>query len=186
MTWHCVRRAVACLLLAGAITSSAPISVDGCVSSQYADGAHPPGNTGEPWWKDPQWWGIAFAAVVAVSGIGFGFVNWLHANRLWWHAPIRHAEEDEFLHYAWSSLVNSGRLFIECRSINDRLAYKGEVLSPTERIHGHYRRFIVKQELVAKIEELGFSIDSVLESDGLAVHGDDDPIVIRLTATKPC
>ncbi len=93
-------------------------------------------------------------------------------------------EESKFLKYATAKLVDGGHLFIECRSINDRLASKGEVLSPTERIHGHYRRFIVKDELVARLEALGLSIRKKQESAGLAVHGDDDPVVIRIIARK--
>ena len=95
------------------------------------------------------------------------------------------AEESEFLVRSVSLLNGEGRLYIECRSINDRMAYKGEVLSPTERIHGHYRRFIIKDELVANLESLGFSVRTVVESDGLAVYGDDDPVVIRIVAEKP-
>ena len=66
----------------------------------------------------------------------------------------------------------------------DPMARMGEVISPTERIHGHYRRFIDVDDLSARVESYGFSILDSVESAGLAVHGDEDPVVIRLTARK--
>jgi bifunctional enzyme CysN/CysC len=94
-------------------------------------------------------------------------------------------EEDAFLARALELLRPSGRLFIECRSINDPLAREGEVISKTERILGHYRRFIVPEDLRAKLETLGFEIDSFKESAGLAKLDDDDPVVIRTRAAVP-
>jgi len=73
-------------------------------------------------------------------------------------------------------------LAIECRSINDPLARQGEVLSPTERIAGHYRRFIVADELRDRLQDEGFEIVEMVESAGLAVHGDEDPVVVRVYA----
>ncbi|WP_306534116.1 adenylyl-sulfate kinase [Geobacter sp.] len=93
-------------------------------------------------------------------------------------------EEIENLKAAYRILKPKGRLFIECRSINDPLARKGEVISPTERIHGHYRRFIIIDELKKRLETTGFQIDYAVESDNLAVLGDDNPVVIRVHATK--
>lgn len=94
-------------------------------------------------------------------------------------------EEDEFLFHALGRLRPDGNLFVECRSINDPLARKGEVISKTERILGHYRRFIVPEELRAKLDALGFRIEAFEESAGLAKFGDDDPVVIRLRASVP-
>ncbi len=78
----------------------------------------------------------------------------------------------------------SGIVMVECRSIKDPLARQGEVLSPTERIAGHYRRFIVIGDLCRRLEDRGFVIDSATEANGLAVHGDEDPVVIRVFAHK--
>jgi adenylylsulfate kinase-like enzyme/SAM-dependent methyltransferase len=94
-------------------------------------------------------------------------------------------EEDKFLVHALARLRPGGNLFVECRSINDPLARKGEIISKTERILGHYRRFIVPEELRAKLDALGFRIDKFEESAGLAKFGDDDPVVIRLRASVP-
>lgn len=93
-------------------------------------------------------------------------------------------EEDEMLSSAYKLLKTGGRLFIECRSINDKMARIGEVISPTERIYGHYRRFIILDELILKLKANGFKILEVDESTGLAVLGDEDPVVIRVIAEK--
>lgn len=91
-------------------------------------------------------------------------------------------EEAEFLASAAHLLRSGGTLYIECRSINDPLARKGEVISPTERIDGHYRRFIVFDELAQTLKRNGFEIAESVESDGLAVYKDDNPVVIRVVA----
>jgi adenylylsulfate kinase-like enzyme/SAM-dependent methyltransferase len=77
-----------------------------------------------------------------------------------------------------------GQLAIECRSINDPLARTGEVLSPTERIAGHYRRFIVLEDLEARLRAAGFALEETVEAQGLAVYKDDDPVVIRAHARR--
>jgi bifunctional enzyme CysN/CysC len=109
----------------------------------------------------------------------------LHAvySRFCLHAMTR-AEEHAMLQGAAQLLKPGGMLFVECRSINDPLARQGEVISPTERIHGHYRRFIVLDELVDSVEAAGFGVRERIESRGLAPFGDEDPVVIRLVAQK--
>ena len=93
-------------------------------------------------------------------------------------------EEITTLAAAQRVLRPGGLLFIECRSINDPLAREGEVLSPTERIHGHYRRFIVREELEERLAQAGFRLLHGEEGRGLAVFGDEDPVVIRLVGEK--
>jgi hypothetical protein len=61
---------------------------------------------------------------------------------------------------------------------------KGELLSKTERVDGHYRRFIILDELLDRLQSFGFEIIEAVESNGLAVYGDDDPVVIRVCAKK--
>ncbi|ABK45049.1 adenylylsulfate kinase [Magnetococcus marinus MC-1] len=94
-------------------------------------------------------------------------------------------EEVDFLNEAILLLEPMGRLYIECRSINDPLAQQGEVISPSERISGHYRRFIVMEELVNRLQQAGFTILQQQESQGFAPHKDEDPVVIRIEAEKP-
>lgn len=94
-------------------------------------------------------------------------------------------EEVGTLEIAFEKLRKAGKLYIECRSINDPMARKGEVISPTERIFGHYRRFIILEDLVSRLEGIGFHVLNAQEGSGLAKYGDDDPVVIRVVAGKP-
>tara|TARA_B100000767_G_C19736435_1_gene524163 strand:+ start:488 stop:1645 length:1158 start_codon:yes stop_codon:yes gene_type:complete len=93
-------------------------------------------------------------------------------------------EEIAMLTKSFNLLKNNGQIYIECRSIKDPLALKGEIISPTERIHGHYRRFIIKDDLLERLENAGFSILDVIESNNLAVYKNDNPVVIRVKAEK--
>jgi predicted SAM-dependent methyltransferase len=94
------------------------------------------------------------------------------------------AEEEKMLFEAHDRLRPGGCLYLECRSINDPLARLGEVISPTERIHGHYRRFIILDELRQRLEKAGLNVDHAIESTGLAPYRDEDPVVIRIRASK--
>jgi SAM-dependent methyltransferase len=94
------------------------------------------------------------------------------------------SEEADTLRAAHRVLRHNGRIFLECRSINDPLARKGEVISPTERIYGHYRRFVVMDDLLRRLTKAGFTIDSAEESNNVAMLGDDNPVVIRVSGTK--
>lgn len=94
------------------------------------------------------------------------------------------AEEQVFVDLSHAQLEPGGSLFIECRSINDPLARRGEVISKTERILGHYRRFIVPDELEQRLREAGFALPEFAEEAGVARHGDDDPVVIRVRAER--
>ena len=93
-------------------------------------------------------------------------------------------EELDMLKISYKLLNKDGKFFIECRSTNDPLSQKGEVLSHTERIDGHYRRFIILKELKQRLIQVGFEIIEIIESNGLARLGDDDPVVIRVIAIK--
>jgi len=99
------------------------------------------------------------------------------------HAMTRQEERD-LIAGAHALLRTDGALLIECRSVNDPMLRLGEVISPTERIHGHYRRFIVIDELIASLQSAGFRIEKAVESRGLSALGDDDPAVIRVVARK--
>lgn len=94
------------------------------------------------------------------------------------------AEEVEMLQAAHRALAPRGQIMVECRSINDPLAREGEVISPTERIAGHYRRFIIRDELRDRLISAGFEVTYETESNGLAVFKDEDPVVIRFAARK--
>ena len=94
--------------------------------------------------------------------------------------PLR--EEERLLDEISTLIKPGGQLFIECRSINDPFARLGEVISPTERIYGHYRRFLILDELVERLRRRNFVIEKAVESNGLAIYKDEDPVVIRITA----
>ncbi len=64
------------------------------------------------------------------------------------------------------------------------MAREGEVISLTERIAGHYRRFIIPEELRSRLQSCGFEIQFEIESTGLAPYQDEDPVVIRVTGQK--
>jgi bifunctional enzyme CysN/CysC len=124
-----------------------------------------------------------------VHGVGGGIVAREHINfdvaycRFVIHAmPL--AEECELHKNVFNSLSSGGKYFIECRSINDPMAYKGEIISGTERINGHYRRFIVLDDLLNRLSYAGFEVESSMESMDLAAFGAENPMVIRITASK--
>lgn len=104
-------------------------------------------------------------------------------SRFCFHA-MPESEELATLTAASHLLREGGTLFVECRSINDPLARKGEVLSPNERLHGHYRRFIIPYALSDRVEASGFKVEELVESNGLAQFGDEDPVIIRLIAQR--
>ena len=93
-------------------------------------------------------------------------------------------EEIKTLNMSHKLLNKDGQFFIECRSINDPLSSKGDILSNTERIEGHYRRFIILEEFKQRLVQVGFKIIKTIESNGLAKFGKDDPVVIRIHAIK--
>ena len=93
-------------------------------------------------------------------------------------------EEIKTLNMSHKLLNKDGQFFIECRSINDPLSRKGDILSNTKRIEGHYRRFIILEEFKQRLVQVGFKIIKTIESNGLAKFGKDDPVVIRIHAIK--
>ena len=99
------------------------------------------------------------------------------------HAMSLH-EEIKTLKISYKLLKKNGKFFIECRSINDPLSHRGEILSQTERIDGHYRRFIILEEFKQRLVQTGFTIIKTMESNGLAKLGEEDPVIIRVSAIK--
>lgn len=90
------------------------------------------------------------------------------------------------LAWAQQTLAPGGALLIEARSVKGSLYGQGEPAERDAFIHGgHYRRFLRLDELLAELLGLGFAVGSATESAGVAVYHDDDPVVIRVLATKP-
>ena len=93
-------------------------------------------------------------------------------------------EEIEMLQISYNLLNKDGQFFVECRSIKDPLSLKGKILSPNERVEGHYRRFIALEELTKRLIQVGFEVVETIESNGLAKFQEEDPVVIRINAIK--
>lgn len=93
-------------------------------------------------------------------------------------------EEIDLIRTSFDLLKKGGFIFVECRSINDPLSREGEVLSPTERLHGHYRRFIIPYELDDRLVKNGFEVIEISEHSGVSKHNNDNPVVVRVKAIK--
>lgn len=93
-------------------------------------------------------------------------------------------EEAGALARAARLLPAGGRLLLEFRTDKDRLMNQGVAVGANERVTDHYRRFINFDEFCQSLDQFGFSIDFSLERSGLAKHGDDDPVVGRVIATR--
>lgn len=105
-------------------------------------------------------------------------------SRFTLHA-ITEMQEQYALRNAKDTLKVGGIFFVEARSINDDIYGLGECVGKNAYIYNnHFRRFIDKEELVAKMEEMGFQILSEQERRGFAPYGDQDPVLIRIVAKK--
>nr|WP_317331028.1 class I SAM-dependent methyltransferase [uncultured Romboutsia sp.] len=94
-------------------------------------------------------------------------------------------QENILLKKAYKSLNKDGKIFIEARSIKDEFYGLGKNVGKNEYIYeGHYRRFIDRNEIEKKMKEIGYKIDLSIEDKGLAVYKNQDPVVIRIIASK--
>lgn len=94
-------------------------------------------------------------------------------------------EEDVLLKRAYKSLNNCGKIFIEARSIKDEFYGRGKKIGKHEYIYeGHYRRFIDKNEIENKMKKIGYNIELLIEDKGLAIYKNQDPVVVRIIASK--
>ncbi len=97
---------------------------------------------------------------------------------------INEEQEDQLLKNVFSALNPGGRFFIEVRGIHDEIYGLGEKVGEHEYVYeGHYRRFIVREDLEKKLLSNGFRIEYSAEETGFAPYGDRDPLVIRIIAT---
>lgn len=97
---------------------------------------------------------------------------------------INEEAESRVLKWIGSNLKDQGYFFLEVRSINDPMFQKGEKISDNENVTTHYRRYLNLEDTINKIEKCGLKIIYQLESQGLAVYKDDDPMLIRIVAQK--
>ena len=94
-------------------------------------------------------------------------------------------EASRAIRWARDHLAADGVVLAEARSVLGDLYGVGTPLGDDAfEQDGHYRRFIRSEELVAELRDSGFVIDDLVESDGLAALGADDPVVIRVVARR--
>jgi len=94
-------------------------------------------------------------------------------------------EAQQAFKWIFEHLSNGGLFYSESRSINDKIFGKGKKIEKNIYKTDHRRRFLVKNDLLKELESFGFTINYVLEKQGLAVYKDSDPVVIRVIAQKP-
>lgn len=98
---------------------------------------------------------------------------------------ITEEEEDMVLNRVYSTLKKEGLLLIEVRSVKDDIYGLGrEVAKNTYIYNEHCRRFVVIEELIDKLESIGFEIIFANEGKDYAKYKDQNPIVIRIIAKK--
>ena len=99
-----------------------------------------------------------------------------------------HAVDEEgagrAIRWAYKNLSHGGLFLLEVRSVKDDLYGQGEEVGKDAFVCGHYRRFIRNEELVAELKSNGFEIEENIESKGLAIHGNTNPVIIRIVARK--
>jgi len=92
--------------------------------------------------------------------------------------------EDKILRFIHKNLPVGGKMLHEFRTNHDRLMQKGESLSENERLTDHYRRFINAQKMRKKLIKIGFNELYFIESDDLAIYGEENPVVARIVSEK--
>lgn len=105
-------------------------------------------------------------------------------SRFTLHA-ITEEQETQILFKAYDMLKEDGYLFVEARSIHDGKYGIGQCIEKNAYIsEGHYRRFIDLEELILKLEKIGFLIIEKEESGQFAPHKNDNAVCIRIVAQK--
>lgn len=104
-------------------------------------------------------------------------------SRFTLHA-INEDAENRVLAWIEKSLKDFGKVFFEFRSIKDEMLDEGIKLSKNENYTTHYRRFIGFEEFKQKLKKFNLKIEYEIESDNLAKYKDDNPVVIRIVASK--
>lgn len=98
---------------------------------------------------------------------------------------INAEQEEEVLKNVFKVLKRGGKFFIETRSVNDELYGKGKCVGPDSYYYnGHFRRFIRKDTLVRRLQEIGFDIIFQNEARNYAPYENMNPKIIRIVAQK--
>lgn len=98
---------------------------------------------------------------------------------------INDEQESEVIKNVYKVLKENGKFFIEVRSVNDEIYGKGEKVGKNSYIYeGHFRRFVVKEELEKKMINAGYIIEYSQEEKNFAPFENTNPRIIRLIARK--
>lgn len=103
----------------------------------------------------------------------------------WTMHAVDEEAEDRTLDWVSRTLCSGGEFMVEARSTKDDLHGKGESLGGHAFFTDHYRRFMDPEQFAQKLRDRGLVITGLVESRGLAVHKEDDPVIVRVLARKP-
>lgn len=105
-------------------------------------------------------------------------------SRFFIHA-LTEEDETRLLERCFAAMQAGGKLFIETRCIEDELCGVGERITDNEwMIDGHYRRFVIPEKIVRKLDTIGFQSISSHCARGFAPFDGTDPIILRISAQK--
>ena len=120
--------------------------------------------------------------------VKFNYMNHVGVNvvysRFTLHA-ITLEEEQTVLTKTFQLLQPGGRFLVEARTTKDLLCGVGEHLGGYAYSTDHYRRFINTQDFIKSIMATGFEIVYFIESKGLSVFKNEDPMLMRIILVKP-
>jgi SAM-dependent methyltransferase len=118
-----------------------------------------------------------FTAMKLIADVDCVYSRWtLHS--------VSATEASRAMRWVVDALPPRGLFCIEVRSVNDSLYGIGTEIGKDEFETDHYRRFVRREELLEELSGLEFEILFELESSGLSVYKDDDPMLIRIVAKK--
>jgi cyclopropane fatty-acyl-phospholipid synthase-like methyltransferase len=104
-------------------------------------------------------------------------------SRFTLHA-ISKQDEEVLLPKIYDSLEVNGLLCIEARTTNDPLCGVGEDCGDNTFLTDHRRRFIESNIFLNKVLSFGFRLLFFTEENNLSVHGDDNPVLMRIILKK--
>ena len=97
---------------------------------------------------------------------------------------ITEEEEDLVLKWIYDNLKVQGVFYSESRSVKEELFGKGTCVGKNSYFTDHYRRFMDSDLFTKKLLKAGFTMDYMVESKGLAMYKDEDPVIVRIFARK--
>ena len=94
-------------------------------------------------------------------------------------------QETELFQYLKEALNDTGKIYIEARTIHDDLFGLGEAAGDDAFIyHGHYRRFVNLEKFKKRLQKWGYSVLFSIEDKNFSKTEDEDPTLCRLILSK--